>query len=166
MDTPLHPTCQPSVEHYYDIYFRMLGDLGFQPALPWDLISDLAAPSANSITVSPCRPAYGMNDWFASVSPDVARLYFNRPYAIFSAQKDTADNCVRNTDSSFLYSYLTAGINVYEMSGLKRGRLNVQQRRTVFHLQRNSNMPGIQESYCGSPPELRLWKMLKESSSF
>jgi hypothetical protein len=75
----------PTVENYYDAYFRMRDDLGFQPALHKGLIPDLATPPAN-ITIRPCRPAYGMHDRFASVSPDVARHFFHRSFAIFSAQ--------------------------------------------------------------------------------
>lgn len=109
----------PTVENYYDVYFRLREDVGFQTSLPQGLISDLATPPPNSITVCSCRAWGGLNDRFASVSPDVARLYFKRPYTIFSAQEDMADNYVNNPETFLLYSYLTAGINVFGIRGLK-----------------------------------------------
>jgi glycosyltransferase involved in cell wall biosynthesis len=109
----------PTIENYYDVYFRLRDDVGFQNPLQQGLISDLATPPPNSITVSSCRGWGGMNDRFASVSPDAARLYFKLPYTLFSAQEDMSAKYVRNPETFLLFSYLTAGINVYGMKSLR-----------------------------------------------
>ncbi|CAB9497318.1 Glycosyl transferase [Seminavis robusta] len=109
----------PTLENYYNVYFRLREDVGFQNSLPNSVVSSLAEPPRNSITVCSCRAWGGLNDRFATVSPDVARIYFTRPYNIFSSQEDMVDNYVNNPESFLLYSYLTAGINVYGIKALK-----------------------------------------------
>jgi hypothetical protein len=110
----------PTVENYYGVYFRLRDDIGFQKPLPQGLIANLATPPPNSITASLYPGGWGgLNMRFASVSPDVARLYFQRPYTLLSAQEDMLDSYVNNSETFLLFSYLTAGINIYGMKRLK-----------------------------------------------
>lgn len=103
----------PKLETYYDVYFRMRDDVGFQSSLPDPVLQSLIQPPSNSITVTGCRSWGGMNDRFAAVSPDVAHTYFRRPYEIFATNEELKDNIVNNPESFLLYSYLTAGIDVF-----------------------------------------------------
>ena len=103
----------PTMETYYDVYFRMRDDIGFQKSLPKPVMVSLLEPPPNSITVTGCRGWGGMNDRFAAVSPDAAYTYFQRPYEIFVKGENLRDHIVNNPESFLLYSFLTAGIRVY-----------------------------------------------------
>ena len=109
----------PTMETYYDVYLRLREDIGFENRLSKSTLTSLLEPPPNSVTVTPCRGWHGMNDRFASVSPDIARAYFNRPYDIFVKGEELKEHIVNNPETFLLYAYLTAGIHVFGHQMLK-----------------------------------------------
>jgi len=104
---------KPTLETFYDVYFRMRDDIGFKDVLPKPVLASLLEPPLGSVLVTGCRGWGGMNDRFAAVSPNVARTYFQRPYEIFTSGENLKDHIVNNPESFLLYSFVTAGIQVF-----------------------------------------------------
>lgn len=109
----------PTVESYYDTYIRIREDVGFEEPLSTRILRNLVNPPRGSITTTECRGWYGMNDRFAVVSPDIAKVYFDRPYRIFQRHEHLGGHIVVNPETYLLYAYTTAGINVFGMPELK-----------------------------------------------
>lgn len=109
----------PTLETYYDVFFRIRDDVGLKEKLPSRVLMSLLEPPPNSVTTTECRGWGGMNDRFASVSSDVARTYFDRPYRIFQSNEYLGDRIVVNPESFLMYAFITAGIHVYAMPELR-----------------------------------------------
>jgi hypothetical protein len=112
-------------QEYYKVFVRIRDDAGLNRPLSSmeNVMMDAIPPPPRSIVVTECRNWHGMNDRFAIVSPDVARLYFERPFAILSSHHNLEfvdPNVVTNPESFLLNTYTMAKVNVLGHANLKR----------------------------------------------
>jgi hypothetical protein len=137
-----------TLQTYYGVFFRIREDVGFKDKLSKKMVTTLMEPPPKSVTVTGCRGWHGMNDRFASVSPDVAHTYFNRPYELFSKGEDLKDHVVYNPETFLLYSYMTAGMNVYankQLTGITRMYKNQETGDAAYY------EDDLREVWCTKP---------------
>ena len=121
-----------NVSQYYHVIVRIRDDSGLNMPLDrmgpgGEIMNDLIPPPPNSVTVTECRDWWGMNDRMAIVSPDIAHLYFTRPFDDLSKNQFFDETVVINPESFLLNVYNREKIHVLGHPDLKRVNRVVKQ---------------------------------------